>query len=502
MRSVFYSQPVEPLCCHCRKWPARTGVILYTALVNLLNDPESCYQALCARDSRFDGRIFVGVTTTGIYCRPVCPARTPASQRCKFFASAAAAEQGGYRPCLRCRPELAPGQAPVDSEQRLLQRALSLIWEGQEEPLSQRLQIGERQLRQVFQERLGVSPHQMVLTQRLALARQLLHQTTLPISEIAFTAGFSSLRRFQSLWKEQMGQPPSRIRPLAQTPPSHITLELAFRPPYDWGSWLEFMAYRAIPQVEDIHQGVYSRTLRLGGHSGWIRARPKSTKIAVDISHSLLPVLGDLLTRLRHLLDLDAEPQAIAARLGDLYWPGLRVPGCLDDFELAVRAVLGQQVSVKAARTLAARLVERAGEPIETPYPQLSRLFPDATALATTQLGDGLGVTGARQKTLQALCLAYLNGLSLSPSQDWESSEKQLLALPGIGPWTVQYLAMRALRNPNAFPHSDLVLCKRQNLQPKELLKRSLAWSPWRAYAALSIWKGDPSCNNIAIQVP
>ena len=463
-------------------------------------DTKSCYQALLARDARFDGRLFVGVATTGIYCRPVCPARTPAPDRCTFYPSAAAAERAGFRACLRCRPELAPGNAPMDSEERLLHRALQLVRQGHEGILSQALGVSDRQLRQVFAERLGASPQQLVQSHRLALAKQLLTETSLTVTEVAYAAGFASLRRFQAVWKERMGMPPQQLRRLPS--PSRgkslespeLAVELAYRPPYDWKSWLAFIGTRAIPGMETVTAEGYRRTVTVGGTAGWIHVAPRSARLRVCFSPSLLPVLGELLGRLRQFLDLDADPEAIGALLGDLYAPGLRVPGAVDGFELAVRAVLGQQVSVKAAVTLAARLVERHGSVVVTPFAGLSRGFPSPAQLRGASL-EGLGLTGRRCRTLEALIEAVVEGrLDLSPSADWETARTRLLEIPGIGPWSADYIAMRAWRCPDAFPEGDLVLCKSMQMTPRQLRDHAERWRPWRSYAALSIWKGVSPC--------
>jgi len=479
-------------------------------------DPANLYDAYAARDSRFDGVFFVGVTSTGIYCRPVCPAKTPRRANCRFFPSAAAAEQARFRPCLRCRPELAPGNAPVDGAQRIAAAIARRIGEsavidgaGLEE-IAAEFRLSSRQVRRIVQGQLGVSPIGLVLTRRLLLAKQLLTETRVPVSEVAYASGFASLRRFNDAFRAHYGMPPTRLRrevehaqPRAvQASGEPLTLRLAYRPPFDWAGILAFLRGRALSGVEQVGEDEYLRTVRLGAHAGWIRVRPapRGHVLLVDLTPSLVPALPALLGRLRDLFDLDARPDAINARLARdpllapavARNPGLRVPGAFDGFELAVRAVLGQQVTVAVATAIAGRLAERFGDPIETPHAGLRRLAPTAERLAAAEVDElgALGVIGARGRCIIALAGEVAAGrLRLSPGPRPEAVIEQLVALPGIGPWTAQYIALRALRWPDAFPKEDSALRKRLgSIGPARAEETSKAWRPWRSYATLHLW--------------
>jgi AraC family transcriptional regulator of adaptative response / DNA-3-methyladenine glycosylase II len=462
---------------------------------------EAFYNALKARDPRFDGVFFVGVTSTGIYCRPICPARTPRQDRCRFFSQAAQAEQQGFRPCLRCRPELAPGLAPVDSVSRTAWAAAARIKSGEPEDglesLARQLGIGGRQLRRVFKRELGVTPVELAQTSRLLLAKQLLTETALPVTDIAFAAGFASLRRFNALFLERYRLSPSDFRRSVRAPAgAGLTLTMAYRPPLAWPPLLRFLAERAIEGVEVVEGESYARTLQLGERRGWLRARPAGEgRLLLEVSLELLPVLPQVLARVRSLLDLDASPATIDGQLSRDFllaplverWPGRRVPGCVDGFEVAWRAVLGQQVTVEGARRLAGRLVAAVGESIETPLPGLHRLTPPACRflqMSQQSLGE-LGWLRQRSGAVLALARAIeAGGLSLKPGEDPETATARLLALPGIGPWTASYIAMRALGWSDAWPHGDVVLRRalggRTGSDP--------GWSPWSAYAALHLW--------------
>lgn len=478
-------------------------------------DPASAYLALTSRDARFDGVFYVGVTSTGIYCRPVCPVKPPQAQNCRFFASAEAAEKAHFRPCLRCRPELAPGNAPVDRGSLIAERLMQRIDEGLAEQvdsleaIAAQFELSLRQLRRIVQQQLGVSPQELRQTRRLLLAKQLLSETSLPITEIAFASGFSSLRRFNAAFSSQYRMPPSRLRrslsakPHSGQPGDSSTLLLSYRPPYDWTAMLDFLRLRALAGVEYVDADSYARTVRLGACRGWIRvtASPKSSALSVAFSHTLTPVLPALLRRLRNLFDLSARPDLIAAHLSQdpllaaavQAHPGLRVPGAFDGFEMAVRAILGQQITVKAATTLGGRFVGAFGEAIDTPLPQLTRLSPQAATVATCTVDQiaSLGIISARSRTLLALAAACAGGeLQLDAGSQPDVTTALLLQLPGIGDWTAQYLAMRALRWPDAFPAGDIVV--RNNLgglTAKEAEARSQAWRPWRSYAVMHIWK-------------
>jgi AraC family transcriptional regulator of adaptative response / DNA-3-methyladenine glycosylase II len=481
----------------------------------MTHDSTALYNAYASRDPRFDGVFFVGVTSTGIYCRPVCTAKTPKAANCRFFTSAAAAEQASFRPCLRCRPELAPGNGPVDGARRAATRIAGRIGEGMLddgaglEELAAEFHLSSRQIRRIVRQEIGVSPMELVLTRRLLLAKQLLTDTKLPIIEVAYASGFSSLRRFNDAFARRYGMPPSRLRKEvigARGQPATsdtLTLRLGYRPPFDWSGMLAFLSTRALAGVERVEENRYLRTVELGGHRGWIEVRdmPKKHMLLVELTHSLVPVLPALLSRLRHLFDLSARPDLISAHLAQdeslaaavARNPGLRVPGAFAGFELAMRAILGQQVTVRAATTIAGRLVEAFGEPIETPHPALTRLSPTPERLAAAEVEAvaSLGIIRSRARSLVALAREVASGrLRLDPTADAEAAIEQLVALPGIGPWTAQYIAMRALRWPDSFPKEDVVLRKRLGgLTAAQADARSRPWSPWRSYACLHLWQ-------------
>jgi AraC family transcriptional regulator, regulatory protein of adaptative response / DNA-3-methyladenine glycosylase II len=478
-------------------------------------DPRAAYQALVSRDPRFDGVFFVGVTSTGIYCRPICPAKTPKRENCRFHASAEAAEKAGFRPCLRCRPELAPGHAPVDQAHRIAHLLVHRIGKGLLddgaglEEIAAQFDLSSRQLRRIVQKELGVSPIELRQTRRLLLAKQLLTETRLPVIEIAFASGFSSLRRFNDAFSSQYRMPPTRLRKKAAEPGAEIgaadtsTLQLSYRPPYDWEGILEFLRARLTKGVEAISNGGYLRTVRLGPHTGWIRVTHAAEKRAllVEFTHTLTPALPALLGRLRHLFDLAARPDLIAAHLAKdrrlkrslAKNPGLRVPGAFDGFETAIRAILGQQITVQGATTISGRLAEAFGEKIATPFPELMRLTPRAERLAKARVGEiaKLGIIRTRAKSIIALARAFQTGaLSLEAGADPEAAIARLQALPGIGPWTAHYIAMRALRWPDAFPRGDIaVLNNLGGVNARQAEALAEAWRPWRSYAVVHIWK-------------
>jgi len=472
-------------------------------------DPDSCYRALLAHDPRFDGKFFVGVSSTRIYCRPVCTVRAPRRENCHFFASAAAAEVDGYRPCLRCRPELAPGNAGVDATARIAKVAVNLIDDGalddgDIESLAARVGVTSRHLRRVFDSQFGVSPIAYAQTHRLLLAKHLLTDTELPVTEVALASGFASLRRFNALFKERYRMAPGRLRAdaTARALPAALVFGLSFRPPYDWAAMLDFLRARAIDGVEEVTQDSYRRTLaveqRGATHAGWIEVRraPRRTALAIGVSASLARAIPAVLARVKHAFDLDCDPQGVAAALGDLARsrPGLRVPGAFDGFEIAARAVVGQQVTVRGARTLLGRIAAAFGEPVGDAYPAgLTRVFPSAARLGGCSEGDlaRLGLTRARSRTLIALAHAVTSGeLVLTPGADVDATIATLVALPGIGTWTAQYVAMRALGWPDAFLASDLGVLKAMGeTRPAHALARSETWRPWRSYAVIHLWR-------------
>jgi AraC family transcriptional regulator, regulatory protein of adaptative response / DNA-3-methyladenine glycosylase II len=474
-------------------------------------DAAHCYEVVKARDARFDGLFFVGVSTTGVYCRPVCRVRTPGRDRCSYFANAASAEAAGYRPCLRCRPELAPGAAPADAVQRVANTAVARIEAGalsggSVEQLAAELGVSARQLHRVVEAAYGVSPLALAQTQRLLLAKQLLTDTSLRVIDVAFGSGFTSVRQFNRLFREQYRLNPLGLRKQSaarSAPGQPILLKLGFRAPLAWQPLIGFLAGRAGARTEKVNGDSYLRTVRLGQHRGFISAAPLGpTLLGVQVSASLLPVLPELRTRLRRLFDLEANPLVIDEFLrrqpqlrGHLQrTPGLRVPGAFSGFELALRAVLGQQITVKAATTIFGRFVATFGGKLATSDPDVDSFAPDAgdVAEATLQQLIDRGLTSRRAETVRALSRAVADGvLKLEPPVDFTAMRGALQEIPGIGPWTAEYVAMRAFADPDAFPHSDLGLLQAAALQkPAALLALAEGWRPFRAYAALHLWHG------------
>ncbi len=488
---------------------------------------DACYAAMKARDARFDGCFFTGVTSTGIYCRPVCSVKAPKRENCRFFGHAAQAESAGFRPCLRCRPELAPHSVVwsiQDASYILAHQAAKLLdepegWTDQSpsvEKLALKLGISDRHLRRIFEAQFGVSPLQYLQTRRLLTAKQLLADTSLPITQVALMSGFASVRRFNAAFAAHYQLNPTQLRRAAPQADSAqgITVKLGYRPPYDVAAMLAFMETRRIKTVESIAiESIASCTykywarrtfgIEIAGkkHAGWLQMRfdEERHQLVLTVSDSLRGVLPLVIRRVRAAFDLDADPKAINAVLHDDFptGDGLRVPGALDGFELAVRAVLGQQITVAAARTLAQRLVDKFGEPIATPWPELTRLFPSPSVLAEAS-GDALGQLGIvrqRQAAIVGLARAVAGGLQLHGGADVQETIAALKALPGIGDWTAQYIAMRALRWPDAFPAGDVALHKILGVlglkNPARLAEAaSLAWKPWRSYAVIRTWSG------------
>jgi AraC family transcriptional regulator of adaptative response / DNA-3-methyladenine glycosylase II len=479
---------------------------------------DACYLALKARDARFDGRFFTGVTTTGIYCRPVCRVRTPRQENCRFFHHAAQAESAGFRPCLRCRPELAP-QSLVwsiqDAGSILAHQAARLLDEPEAWPdaaptvdsLAARLGVSDRHLRRIFEAQFGVSPLQYLQTRRLLTAKQLLADTSLPITQVALISGYTSVRRFNAAFAQHYGLSPTQLRKEGGHAARGVEVRLGLRPPYDTEAMLGFFRQRAIRGVESVGESDFARTLAIESagelHSGWINVcfEPGRAQLVLRVSDGLRGVLPQVIRRVRAMFDVDADPNAINAALHASFpkGDGLRVPGAPSGYELAVRAVLGQQITVAAARTLAQRLVDRFGEPIATPSPELNRLFPAPQVLAHAA-GDALGQLGIvrqRQAAIVAIARAVARKeLQLHAGADVESTMAQLKELPGIGDWTASYIAMRALRWPDAFPAGDVALHKALGVQGTKNAARaaeeaSQAWKPWRSYAVIRAWYGD-----------
>ncbi len=477
-------------------------------------DADACYRAFQTRDARFDGRCFSGVLSTGIYCRPVCPARTPKRENMVFFPSAAAAQEAGFRPCLRCRPETSPDLGAWHGTSNTVARALGLIEEGaldggDVEGLAERLGIGDRQLRRLFQQHLGASPIAVAQTRRVLLAKQLLHETRLTMSEVALASGFGSVRRFNETFQQLFARPPAALRRLGAAPRSTrdgVVVRLTYRPPYDWESLLAFLAARAIPRVEIVEGHRYARTIECDGAQGTITVVPDvKHRLRATVRFPNLRALPAIIARMRRLFDLAADPLAIGAHLSTdpmlaafvAERSGLRVPGAWDGFELAIRAILGQQITVSAATKLSGRLAGLVGEPLLHPSPDepaLDRLFPTPEAVAASDLAM-LGMPRARRDTLRALANALVDDRTLlSPGKSLEDAIARLRAVRGIGEWTAQYIAMRQLREPDAFPAADVGLLRSataaglNDATPASLVARAEAWRPWRAYAAVHLW--------------
>ncbi len=469
--------------------------------------PTICDRARASKDARFDGLFFTAVRSTGIYCRPVCPAPTPKRSNVSYYPTAAAAAAAGYRPCLRCRPELSPGTNCSGGE-HAVQRALAMIAEGalddiSIEALAQKVGLSGRHLRRVFIEHTGATPIAMHTTRRLLLAKQLLAETTLPMTQVAFAAGFKSLRRFNTVFSEGCGMPPTAIRRLRTiVPKGALKLRLVYRPPLDFPLMLAFFAERIIPGIERVNVDSYERVMGPASASTWIRvsANQQKPELILEISDTDPRTIPGIVRRVRRLFDLDADLAAVHEILNQepilakaiSKRPGLRVPGGWDGFEVAVRAVLGQQISLAGATTLAHRLVLTYGEPRTSSLLDLDRVFPSPERLVDAPL-EKIGLTKARAATLRSLAVAYIEKrIGFQAGQKLGEFVDGFTALPGIGPWTAQYVAMRALSHPDAFPAGDLVLQQVLGLSNRSGLRktesRSQSWRPWRAYAVLHLW--------------
>jgi AraC family transcriptional regulator of adaptative response / DNA-3-methyladenine glycosylase II len=480
-------------------------------------DHDACYRAIAVRDARFDGRLFTGVKTTGIYCRPICPARTPRSENVVFFPTAAAAHEAGFRPCLRCRPETSPDLGAWRGASNTVSRALALVEMGaldgaSVDALASRVGVGERQLRRLFQQHLGASPIAVAQSRRVLLAKQLIHETRLPMTEIAMAAGFGSLRRFNETFLALFKRPPTTLRrsgglEVSAGPNGEISLLLRYRPPYDWPAMLNFLRARAITGVESVQGDVYRRTIGLDGQQGTVTVRPAAGPAGINALNATvrfpkLSALPQIIARLRRVFDLAADPDAIALQLVKdptlaplvAARPGLRVPGAWDGFELAVRAVLGQQITVPGAIRLAGTLVARFGEKLRDPDRALTHVFPEPAVFADIDPAS-MGMPRSRGVALLAVAAAVVADPHIfAAGRGLEGAVAQLRALPGIGEWTAQYIAMRQLREPDAFPAADIGLMRAmadsEGLRPtaSALLARAETWRPWRAYAAQHLW--------------
>jgi AraC family transcriptional regulator, regulatory protein of adaptative response / DNA-3-methyladenine glycosylase II len=468
-------------------------------------DADACFLALRARDRRFDGTFYVGVTTTGVYCRPICPARTPGRDRCVFFTRAAEAERDGYRACFRCRPELAPGVAAIDSIPRLVRSAAAHIEAGflndrSVDDLAAALGVTSRHLRRAMETALGVSPVELAQARRLSAAKQLLQDTDLKIAEVAFASGFSSVRRFNTAFRARFGRPPTALRrDRTSASAGAISLRLDYRPPLELDRLLAFLRARAIEGVEEVGDDYYARTAIVGDRIGRISIAKERDRhsLRASISLSLAPKVVEICARLRALFDLDAQPDRIAAQLGGSIEasvrarPGLRVPGAFDGFEMGVRAIVGQQISVANAAVLLARFARRFGEALEDGALLFPR--PSTVVRAGTDAVAELGMPRARAQTIVDLARAIDEGeVELSPASDPEETIRALEEIRGIGPWTSHYLAMRALKWPDAFVAGDLVLQRKLGVSSaRDAEEKARAWSPWRAYAVMHAWESS-----------
>jgi AraC family transcriptional regulator, regulatory protein of adaptative response / DNA-3-methyladenine glycosylase II len=476
-------------------------------------DHDACYRAVALRDARFDGRFFTGVKTTGIYCRPICPARTPRSENVTFYPTAAAAQEAGFRPCLRCRPETAPDLGAWRGTSNTVSRALSLIElgaldEASVDALASRLGVGERQLRRLFQQHLGASPVAVAQTRRILLAKQLIHETQLTMAEIAFAAGFGSVRRFNETFSILFGRPPRELRharktDAAATPQGEISLLLRYLPPYDWPAMLDFLRRRAIQGIERVTADSYTRSVEVDGVHGIVTvAQGRGNALRATVRFPKLSALPTIIARLRRVFDLAADPVAITAHLAKdpalaplvKARPGLRVPGAWDGFELAIRAVLGQQITVGAAVRLAGRLVAAHGANLAEPDDDVTHVFPRPETLASANLA-ALGMPKSRAATLSAVAAAVVADPHLfDATSDLDDAVRRLRVIRGVGEWTAQYIALRQLREPDAFPAADIGLMRAiagregRAHSSSELLDRANAWRPWRAYAAQHLW--------------
>lgn len=477
-------------------------------------------RARLARDARFDGQFYIGVRTTGIYCRPICPANAPKSKNVEFFPSAAAAGEAGFRPCLRCRPECAPGTPAWSGTSTTVRRGLRLISggaldDGNVEALADRLGVTSRHLRRLFSKHLGASPLAVAHTQRLHFAKRLIDETMLPMRHISSAAGYGSIRRFNDAFRRTYGRPPRELRRAGEKSElagrtASLTVRLPYRSPFDWQNMLGFFNGRATPGVEQVSNQTYRRTLSTNGDHSVVEIQPdaRAGYLSLTLRSVNTNSLFETVQSAREVFDVDAPIGEIAATLGKdsalrkvlRNFPGIRVPGAWDGFELTIRAILGQQISVKAATTIAGRIAERYGEPLKLDSSQneseLTRIFPTPERLARARFNN-IGIVGSRAETIRRVAKAVLSGdIRFDAAQDPREFCEALKSVRGIGEWTAQYVAMRALKNPDAFPGSDLGLTKAirypERVAPKELETLAEEWRPWRAYAAMLLWSSLP----------
>jgi AraC family transcriptional regulator of adaptative response / DNA-3-methyladenine glycosylase II len=488
--------------------------------VNL--NPSVCYRAVLARDARYDGRFFTCVKTTRIYCRPICPARPPKLENCRFVPTAAAAQEAGFRPCLRCRPESSPDLDAWRGTSATVSRALKLIESGALDggdvaSLADRLEIGERQLRRLFRRHIGAGPVTVAQTRRVLLAKQLIHQTDLSMIQVALASGFGSVRRFNETFQRLYHRPPRELRRRATASPSgpEISLLLPYRPPYDWTAMIRFLEVRAIAGLEVVTKDSYSRVIELDHIAGSITVVhvPDQCALRVVVRFPRLNALSEIIARIRRMFDLSADPSAIAAVLSSdpvlaalvSARPGLRVPGGWNGFEIAVRAVLGQQITLKSATQLATRIVSALGTEVSDgmDIPGLSHAFPQPERFNARALA-GVGMPRARAAAIAGVAAVIGNDERLfDPRRDLAEAVARLRDLPGIGEWTAQYIAMRALGESDAFLAGDVAVQRRFALDGRrpsasELLVHAERWRPWRAYAVLHLWTADADIPQIS----
>lgn len=467
-------------------------------MMKLTYDKKEFYRAHLARDSRFDGKFFVAVKSTMIYCRPICPARKAQLKNLEFFIHSAQAEEAGFRPCLRCRPETAPGSAAWIGTSATVQRAIRIMDSFALEALSisdlaTKLGIGERWLRELFQQQVGASPQSILMSRKLDTARNLLDKSSLSITDIAFSSGFESIRRFNDAFKKRFQKTPSTCR---KEPHSgrQLRFQLSYRPPYAWQNIISFLNHRAISEMEWVEDDSYQRLITYGDIRGWFKAKYcQNNKIDVEFKLSKNSNILEFIARLKNIFDLDADPMSIESSLREdkklepflNQQRGLRIPGCWDGFELAVRAVVGQKISVKAARTILGRIVKLCGEKQTLDNSlALKQFFPTPENILSADLSM-IGLPSSRIDTIKIIASEVANKtLVLDGTADFEDTCQKLLSIKGVGPWTVEYIAMRALKNPNSFPETDLYLQKKISqlqLDPQK-------WAPWRAYGAILLW--------------
>lgn len=479
----------------------------------MIPDADTCYRAVESRDARFDGWFFTAVRTTGIYCRPSCPARTPFRPNVEFFPTAAAAQRAGYRACRRCRPDASPGSPEWDPRGDVVARAMRLIADGVVDRegvggLARRLAYSERQLHRLLVAELGAGPLALARAQRAQTARVLIETTDLRLADVAFASGFASIRQFNDTIRDVFAASPSemRARGRSRADAGTITVRLAARRPFDGGAVLEFLEPRTVAGIEAATDSTYTRSLALPHGTGVLALTPGPDGVIGSFRLDDLRDLSAAVARTRRVFDLDADPVAIDAALGSdpmlrddvRRRPGLRVPGHPDGFELLVRAVVGQQVSVAGARTVLGRLVERSGKPLDAPVGAVTHRFPDATTLAAVD-PEELPMPRRRAEALRAAATAVAEGsLVIDPGVDREELRAALRALPGIGPWTVEYVMMRAVGDPDAFLASDLGVRRALDArgldgQPRAAAAHAERWRPWRAYANVHVWRSDRS---------